>query len=173
MLFVLLSFLPLTLFVCLLHMSCVLLLLTRISKLFLLSCHSFVHFVIPKIMNNSEVRLARVCGLYSGRVLADRYVGGSFFSPEVWTLYNPIFLRKSHVYCMFEVYVPLSSCLNLGRPNISLLRRTVISAASYCVVYRSGYSRLLLSHYAFCALRYNRNAKEYHCVIAFRCNIND
>lgn len=115
----------------------------------------------------SEVRLGRVHGLFFGRAF-DRP-----FNSEVWTVYAPLVVRKSRIYFLCEVFVPLSLLVHQGKPDIDALRRSVVSEGSFFVRIRSAYRSFVLGHYAFCALRYDRLAKEYHLVLVFPCKVSD
>lgn len=120
-------------------------------------------------MKKGEIRFGRVHGLFSGRAFLELPV----MCQDVWTSYCPLEIRKTHVYLLCEVYVPLSAMLHTYPSNLDVLRRGVVSEASFFVRIRSELRHCVLSHYAQCFLRYDSRVKEYHVVLVFPCKVSD
>lgn len=129
----------------------------------------FVHFVILKIMIKNEIRLGRVHGLFSGRAFLELPV----MCPDVWTLYSQGKIRKSHVYLLCEVYVPLAAMLHTYPSCLDVLRRSVVSEASFFVRIRTELRHIVMSHFVQCFLRYDSRLKEYHIVLVFPSKVSE
>lgn len=124
-------------------------------------------------MKKNEIRLVCVHGLFKGRSFLERCSERPLFNPEFWTFYSPLVLRKTYTYFICEVIVPMSLFVYVGKPSVVTLRRCVVSEVSSFVRYDSHFSSMLCDHYAFCALRYESDVKEYRCVIAFPCKASE
>lgn len=118
-------------------------------------------------MKKSEIRFGRVRGLVYGRAFLQ-----ASYSPEVWTLYSQGQIRKSCVYLVCEVFVPLAAMLHTYPSCLDVLRRSVVSEASFFVCIRSELRHIVSSHFLHCFLRYDSSLKEYHTVLIFACKVS-
>lgn len=120
-----------------------------------------------KAMKSNEIRFCGICELFSGRAILALPLVGS----DAWTSYLPLRIRKTCVYFLCEVCVPISVVAYVGKPDIVTLRRCVVYEASSFVAFHSDFRDVVLSHYAQCFLRYDFLKKEYRIVLVFPCKV--